>query len=185
MYPHCSLKPRQAEQADALSWFVIFTPFAEFQVEADLIAMGKKRELALDAYCPAETRWSKAPKSLMRQRSHKPARIQLPLYPGYLFVGLGPDVSQSAVKSVRSDLEFLMQDGGPARFPYARPELRLDGMLNHGSDTIFGLRMQEYFKAFDFTRDARKAAAAARQARLTFHSFADLGAFVTEGRIAA
>lgn len=191
MYPHCSLKPRSAEQGIALSWRVLFTPFSEFQVEADLIEMGRKRGLAIDAYCPAMTKWSKPPESPRLRHRHRPVRIQLPLYPGYLFVGLGPDhdgiLPYSAVMDVRSDMEWVRSGGRPARFPYASPRLHLDALMRQEGDlpvTVFGLRLQENFKAFDFTRDRKKAAAAVRRAQLTFKSFAEFGQFAN-GQLAA
>lgn len=189
MYPSCRLKPRSAEQGLALSWHILFTPFAEFQVEADLIEMGRKRGLAIDAYCPAITRWSKPPESLRRRKNHVPVRIQLPLYPGYLFVGLGPDddgiLPFQAAMDVRSDMEWVKSGGRPVRFPYALPRLHLDALMRQDCPvTVFTLRLQENFKAFDFTRDRKKAAAAVRRAQLKFRSFAELGQFAA-GQIAA
>lgn len=194
MYPHCSLKPRPAEHSLALSWFVLFTPFGEFQVEADLIEMGKTSGLAVDAYCPAVTKWAKAPQHPYRHlvEDLPKSRIQQPLYPGYLFVGLEPDergdFPLAAIRAVRSDMEVLRSSGKPVTFPYASPQLHLDALMLASSDlpvTIFGLRLQEHFKAFDFTRDRKRAAAAVRRAQLKFRSFADLGEFVLGGRLAA
>lgn len=166
-----------------LSWFCIYAPAREFSVEAEIAQLASRFGRPLDAYCPAVTRWHSTAPGVR----HK---VQEPLYSGYLFVGMAPDARGDypfpAIKAIEGVVDFLGASGAPAEIPYAFPDPEYTRLLREPQDgftCVFGLRLLEHARAFDFTRNGRRAAKAVRRARLTFRSFADLGQFL-DGRAA-
>jgi len=166
-------------EPDRLGWFVVCTENNEFSVEAALIDFGERAGLVIDAYCPARTVWHET----QRERF----RIQEPLYPGYLFVGLGATQRGAAgieypigeVERVKGVDGILRGAGALIQVPYDPPDpefLRFTGDAPDQAWSIFGLREQERLLAFDFTRGiahSRRAAKAVKRARESFKGLAN------------
>lgn len=167
-------------QPSPLAWFVIFTEINEFSVEAELVELAKRRDLVIDAYCPAMTKW----RDCRRERF----RVQEALYPGYLFAGVAAtahgadgeaEYPLDQIERVGGVLGIVRGAGALVQVPYDPPDpefLRFTGDAPRSAWSIFGLRLQEQALAFDFTcgvAHSRKAAKAVKRARESFTGLAN------------
>lgn len=154
-----------------LIWYAVLTnPRCEAKAVAGL------RERGFDVYLPEETR-------LKRSKANARERVNRPLFPGYLFVGLNPDCGaglyhvrlQDGVRGV-----VASADGRPARIGHV--------VINGEPVRIVDwLRSRQAMGEFDYTPARRTLFSKGHRAKLTHGQFkGHVGTMTeadTEGRI--
>ncbi len=152
----------KAPEPASLAWFVVqASSRAEFKIEEAV------RELGHDAYCPAEIKFRRSPRSA--------STLKLAMLPGYLFIGLRPDrrgdMPFPKIHAIEGVIGILGSSGRPAQIAY-----------QHAGDgfQIGVVREMEADGAFDHTRHAHLKSAT-RKVRRTVKSFSELASVLTQG----